>query len=342
MTKQEIISVQNLVKWFLLKKGFFSTIFSRSQSFVRAVDGVSLSIKSGEVFGLVGESGSGKTTTGRLMLRLIKPTSGKVRFKNIDITALPEAKLKPLRRKMQIIFQDPYESLNPRMIIKEIVAEPLRVQRVGSEEEIEERTRKMLEDVQLVPPEEFLFRYPHELSGGQRQRVAVARAFILSPEFIVADEPVSMLDVSIRAEILDLMLALVEKYNASFLYITHDLALARHICDRICVMYLGKVMEQADTDSVIHEPLHPYTRALISAVPVPDPTVKRSEIVLKGEIPSPINPPSGCRFHTRCPIARFPLCREKEPALVEHREGHLAACHMIDTPVWKKYVPINR
>ena len=342
MSKKEIITVQNLVKWFPVKTGFFSTIFSKSQLFVRAVDGVSFSIKRGEIFGLVGESGSGKTTTGRLMLRLIEPTDGKLRFIDIDITTAPESKIKPLRRKMQIIFQDPYESLNPRMTIKQIVTEPLRVQRMGSGEEIEERLRKILVDVQLVPPEEFLSRYPHELSGGQRQRVAVARAFILSPEFVVADEPVSMLDVSIRAEILDLIFALVEKYDASFLYITHDLALARHICDRISVMYLGKIMEQADTERFVYEPLHPYTRALIAAVPVPDPTVKRSETVLKGEIPSPINPPSGCRFHTRCPIAQFPLCREKEPPLIEHRKGHFAACHLIDTPTWKKHIPINR
>jgi len=335
MPEQEVISVQNLVKWFPVKRGFFSTIFSKSQLFVRAVDGVSLTIKRREIFGLVGESGSGKTTTGRLMLRLIEPTDGKISFENTDITTTPESKLKRLRQKMQIIFQDPYESLNPRMSIKQIVTEPLRVQGLGTGKDIEEKARKILKDVQLVPPEEFLDRFPHELSGGQRQRVAVARAFILSPEFVVADEPVSMLDVSIRAEVLELMLGLVESHNASFLYITHDLALARHICDQICVMYLGKIMEQTDTERLVYEPLHPYTRALISAVPVPDPTVKRSETVLKGEIPSPINPPSGCKFHTRCPIAQFPLCREKEPPLVEHRKGHLAACHLIDTSAWK-------
>lgn len=336
MPEQEIISVQNLVKWFPVKRGFFSTIFSKSQLFVRAVDGVSLTIKRREILGLVGESGSGKTTTGRLMLRLIEPTDGKIRFEDTDITTTPESKLKRLRQKMQIVFQDPYESLNPRMSIKQIVTEPLRVQGLGTGKDIEEKARKILKDVQLVPPEDFLDRFPHELSGGQRQRVAVARAFILSPEFVVADEPVSMLDVSIRAEILELMLGLVESHNASFLYITHDLALARHICDQICVMYLGKIMEQTDTERLVHEPLHPYTRALIAAVPVPDPAVKRSETVLKGEIPSPINPPSGCKFHTRCPIAQFPLCREKEPPLVEHRKGHLAACHLIDTSVWKE------
>jgi peptide/nickel transport system ATP-binding protein len=342
MSEQEIMKVENLVKWFPVKRGFFSTVFSKTQMFVHAVDGVSLTIKKGQIFGLVGESGSGKTTTGRLMLRLIEPTDGTVRFKDTDVSTLPESELKPLRRKMQIIFQDPYESLNPRMTTEQIITEPLSVQGIGSREEEKEMVLKILEDVQLVPPEDFLPRYPHELSGGQRQRVAVARAFVLDPEFVVADEPVSMLDVSIRAEILDLMLTLVETYFASFLYITHDIALARHICNDIAVMYLGKVMEQADTDTIVYEPLHPYTRALISAVPVPDPTVQRSETVLKGEIPSPIRPPSGCRFHTRCPIAQFPLCREKEPPFTEYKEGHFAACHMIDTPIWKKHIPIDR
>jgi oligopeptide/dipeptide ABC transporter ATP-binding protein len=322
--------------------GFFSTIFARKQLFVRAVDGVSFDIKKGEIFGLVGESGSGKTTTGRLILRLTEPTSGTIRFKNQDITDLPESKLKPLRRAMQIIFQDPYESLNPRMTISDILSEPLTVQGIGSPTEIEEKVTSILKDVELVPPQEFLFRYPHELSGGQRQRVAVARAFILSPEFVVADEPVSMLDVSIRGEILNLMVSLVEKYGASFLYITHDLAVARHMCDRIAVMYLGNIMEKGDTEKFVYEPLHPYTRALISAVPEPDPTTKRSEIVIKGEIPSPMNPPSGCRFHTRCPIAELPLCKEKEPHLTDYGEGHLAACHLIGTPSWQKYIPLKK
>lgn len=334
MTNDIVMNVSNLVKWFPVRMGFFTTLFSREQLFVRAVDNVSFYIKKGEVFGLAGESGSGKTTTGRLLLRLIEPTSGRILFKDKNITNLSYSELKPLRKKMQIIFQDPYESLNPRMTIGDIITEPLRVQGISNEAEIDEKVNKILKDVELVPPEEFIFRYPHELSGGQRQRVAVARAFVLSPEFIVADEPVSMLDVSIRAEILNLMLSLVEKFGASFLYITHDLAVARHMCNRIAVMYLGKTMEEGITEKIVYEPLHPYTRALISAVPVPDPTTKRSEIVIKGEIPSPINPPSGCRFHTRCPIAEE-ICSIKEPPLVDHGDEHYAACHLIGTLHWK-------
>lgn len=340
MAEDLVMNVSNLVKWFPVSMGFFSTILSRKELFVRAVDNVSFDIKKGEVFGLAGESGSGKTTTGRLVLRLVEPTSGKIFFKGQDITALSYSKLKPLRRKMQIIFQDPYESLNPRMTIGSIISEPLRVLKIGNEAEIEEKVSKILEDVELVPPQGFIFRYPHELSGGQRQRVAVARAFVLSPEFIVADEPVSMLDVSIRAEILNLMLSLVEKFDASFLYITHDLALARHMCNRIAVMYLGKVMERGGTEKIVYEPLHPYTKALISAVPVPDPTTKRSEVVIKGEIPSPINPPSGCRFHTRCLVAEE-ICRTAEPPLIDHGDGHYAACHLIGKPRWEKYITMK-
>jgi len=335
-----IVNVTNLVKWFPVRMGFFSTIFSRKELFVRAVDNISFDIKKGEIFGLAGESGSGKTTTGRLLLRLVEPTRGSVLFKGTDITNLKESELKPLRRKMQIIFQDPYESLNPRMTIGDITSEPLRVQGIGSEKEIMERVNKILEDVELVPPEEFIFRYPHELSGGQRQRVGVARAFALEPEFVVADEPVSMLDVSIRAEILNLMISLVQRTGASFLYITHDLALARHMCDRIAIMYLGKIMETGPTDKIVNEHYHPYSAALINAVPVPDPTTKRSETVIKGEIPSPINPPSGCRFHTRCPIAEFPICKDKEPPLSDYGDGHFAACHLIGTPKWEKHIAV--
>ncbi|MEM2105382.1 MAG: ABC transporter ATP-binding protein [Candidatus Bathyarchaeia archaeon] len=325
--EEVLIKAVDLRKWFPVRMGFLTSLISRKQLYVRAVDGISFEIKKGEIFGLAGESGSGKTTTGRLLLRLIEPTSGKIFFKDTDITKIPSRQLKPLRRKMQIIFQDPYESLNPRMTIADILSEPLRVQGFSDEVEINKRIREILTDVELVPPEEFLFRFPHELSGGQRQRIAAARAFILSPEFIVADEPVSMLDVSIRAEILDLMINLVEKFNASFLYITHDLALARHMCQRIAVMYLGKIMEQGTAEDVIYEPLHPYTRALISAVPVPDPTSQRTEVVLKGEIPSPINIPPGCRFHTRCPEV-MEICRKKEPEYIEIKKGHFVACHL--------------
>jgi peptide/nickel transport system ATP-binding protein len=228
-----------------------------------------------------------------------------------------------------MIFQDPYESLDPRMTVEDIIAEPLHVLNItSSSDETVEKVKKALLEVGLVPPEQFLFRYPHELSGGQRQRVAVARAFVVNPEFIVADEPVSMLDVSIRAEILKLMLSLIKEYHTSFLYITHDLALAKHFCDRIAIMYLGKIMEMGTTEQVIDTPLHPYTKALIAAVPVPDPSARRVEVVIKGEIPSAINPPSGCRFHTRCPELLGEKCRTEEPELLEMEKGHFVACHL--------------
>lgn len=329
MEDSMIVSAQGLKKYFPIKRGFFTTLFSASDLFVKAVDGIDFYVKKGEIFGLVGESGSGKTTTGRLLLRLQSPTQGKILYKGQDITNLSPKEMKPLRRKMQIIFQDPFESLDPRMTIKDIVAEPLRIQRVTSGEgELEERVKQILRDVELLPPEEFMLRFPHEMSGGQRQRVAVARAFVLDPDFVVADEPVSMLDVSIRAEILNLMISLVQKRGASFLYITHDLALARHMCDRIAVMYLGRIVELGDVDAIIKMPLHPYTKALIAAVPVPDPSSKRIGEVISGEIPSPIFPPPGCHFHTRCPYVHT-RCTLEDPPLIEVEPNHWVACHLV-------------
>jgi len=325
--KDIIMEAHDLKKHFPIKLGFFKSLRTRKVPMIRAVDGISFEIKSREVFGLVGESGCGKTTTGRLLLRLIEPTEGKVLFKGEDLTPLSRNEMRKLRRKMQIVFQDPYESLSPRMTIYDIIAEPIRIQKVAeSTDEIMDRVKKALEDMDLVPPEEFLYRFPHELSGGQRQRVSISRAFALEPEFIVADEPVSMLDASIRSEVLKLMLSLVEKVHCAFLYITHDIALSRYICDRIAVMYLGKIVEEGLANDVIKKPLHPYTEALVAAVPVPDPAARRTEVVIKGEVPSIVNPPSGCRFNTRCPYAQD-ICDKDEPRLVAAGKDRQVACH---------------
>jgi len=328
MSQDICIEAQNLKKYFPIKMGFFSTLASRRVPQVHAVDDISFVIKKEEILGLVGESGCGKTTTGRLLLRLLPATAGKVYFKGLEVTSIAdENEVRKLRRKMQIIFQDPYESLNPRMGVFDIIAEPLQLQKVAQNmKEIRERVMEVLEDLEMTPPEEYIYRFPHELSGGQRQRVAIARAFVLRPEFLMADEPVSMLDASIRSEVLDLLLGLVKKHHSSFLYITHDIALARYICNRIGVMYLGKIVEKGPTEDVILKPLHPYTEALISAVPVPDPTAKRSDVVIKGEVPSAINPPSGCRFHTRCSYA-MQVCKTKEPKMVEIEKNRYVACH---------------
>jgi len=322
-----ILKVEDLVKYFPVRRGLVEIVRREPERAVKAVDGVSFDIKKGELFGVVGESGCGKTTMGRTILRLLEPTAGKVTFEGIDVTALSAEEMKMLRQRMQIIFQDPYESMNPRLDVFRIISEPLKIQGiVKNSHDALRYVEKVLEDVEMTPPEEYIYRYPHELSGGQRQRIAAARALVLDPEFIVADEPVSMLDVSIRGEILNLMLSLSRERGVTFLYITHDLATARHICDRIAVMYLGRIVEKGPTDSLIKHPLHPYTQALIGAVFVPDPKKKGFGRVLKGEVPSPVDPPSGCRLHPRCPIAQD-ICKEVEPELVPAEDNHLVACH---------------
>jgi peptide/nickel transport system ATP-binding protein len=277
---------------------------------------------------LAGESGSGKTSTGRAVLGLTKARGGKVEFVGQDILKLPKGQMRKLRCKMQIIFQDPYESIDPRMSIQEILSEPLEVNKIGrGRRDREDRVYKVLEDVRLLPPREFARRFPHELSGGQRQRIAIARALVLQPELIIADEPVSMLDASIRVQILNLLLDLKEEYNLTLIYITHDLAQARYVGNDIVIMYLGKVMEYGPVEDVVNSPVHPYTRALVSNVPVPDPTVKHDKIPVKGETPSALDIPSGCRFHPRCPYAEE-ICRVKEPELLPVGRDRYSACHL--------------
>jgi len=322
---EPVIRVINLKKYFPIRAGLLDVLRRRPRLYVRAVDGVTFDIHEKEIFCLAGESGCGKTTTGRTILRLIEPTSGKIFFKGEDVLSYDEDALKRFRRRAQIIFQDPYESLNPMMTVYNIVEEPLRIHKIGNKEERYEAVMKVLEDVELKPPEAFIHRHPHELSGGQRQRVAIARALILNPEFIVADEPVSMLDMSIRAEILNLMLRLRDEHNLTYLFITHDLAVAKYICDRIAIMYLGKIVELGKAEEVIDNPYHPYTQALIAAVPTPNPKEKIGDIPIRGEVPSPINIPKGCRFHPRCVYAK-PACKEREPELIEVEPGHYVAC----------------
>ncbi|MEQ1605571.1 MAG: dipeptide ABC transporter ATP-binding protein [Pyrinomonadaceae bacterium] len=313
-----LLEVRNLVKHFPV---------DNSDDVVQAVDNVSFDIIAGETLGLVGESGCGKSTVGRCLLRLHEPTSGEVRFEGRNIVGLPNKEMQTLRREMQIIFQDPYASLNPRLSIRSIISEPLKIHGIGSKAEQNAKIEDLLARVGLDP--KYADRYPHEFSGGQRQRIGIARALALNPKLIICDEPVSALDVSVQAQVVNLLQELQDEFGLTYLFISHGLAVVEHISDRVAVMYLGKIVEICDAAELYELPLHPYTKALLSAIPIPDPKVKRERIVLKGDVPTPINPPSGCRFRTRCPIA-IDECANVDPELREIKPGHFAACIRVD------------
>ncbi len=317
-----LLDVVNLKKHFPIRRGVFSRVVGN----VQAVDGVSFQIRKGETLGLVGESGCGKTTAGRTILRLLQPTSGRVQFDGRDVTASSGQELRQLRRDMQIVFQDPFGSLNPRMTIKGIVEEGLVVHGLGNRQQRLEKVRRTLEDVGLDPS--YINRYPHEFSGGQRQRIGVARALALNPRFMVLDEPISALDVSIQSQIINLLVKLREDYGLTYLFISHDLSVVQYLSDRVAVMYLGEIVETADGEELYANPLHPYTQALLSSIPTMEPTKRRERIVLEGDVPSPINPPSGCRFHPRCPLA-MEVCKREAPREL-NLEGHLVRCHAVE------------
>jgi len=325
-----LLDVRDLKMHFPLTKGI---VFQRTANYVRAIDGVSFTIEHGQTLGLVGESGSGKTTLGRTLVRLYQPTTGQMMFDTIDLAKVQGEQLRNMRQRVQMIFQDPFASLNPRFTVGSLISEPMHIYKIAPHAEIRERTVELLKVVGLRP--DYIDRYPHEFSGGQRQRIAVARALSLNPEFIVADEPVSALDVSVRAQVLNLLQRLQREFSLTFLFVSHDLSVVRHVANRIAVMYLGKIVEQADRDELYESPKHPYTAALLSAIPIPDPQIEkhRQRIILSGDLPSPINIPTGCRFHTRCPMAQE-ICREVEPAF-ERKEGreHFAACHFAEKVV---------
>ncbi|MDH3493574.1 MAG: dipeptide ABC transporter ATP-binding protein [Acidobacteriota bacterium] len=311
---QKLVEVLDLVKHFPVEN---------SDDLVRAVDGISFDIMAGETLGLVGESGCGKSTVGRCLLRLHEPTSGEVRFEGENIVDLGNRELQKLRREMQVIFQDPYSSLNPRMSIYSTVSEPLKIHRIGDKSDRRRKVEELLRKVGLDP--RYMDRYPHEFSGGQRQRIGIARALALNPKLIIADEPVSALDVSVQAQVVNLLQDLQKEFGLTYLFISHGLAVVEHISSRVAVMYLGKIVEVAEAEELYRNPLHPYTKALLSAIPIPDPQIKRERIVLEGDVPTPINPPSGCRFRTRCPIA-INECAQKDPVFEEVSENHFAAC----------------
>jgi oligopeptide transport system ATP-binding protein len=321
MADKTLLEIKHLKKHFPIKGG----IFSKTIGYVYAVDDISFTLNTGETLGLVGESGCGKSTTGRTILRLIEPTAGEVKFEGQEITGLDKGDMRALRREMQIIFQDPYASLNPRMTVGSIIGEPLEIHKIAKGAEKEEQVASLLQKVGLRP--EDMRKYPHEFSGGQRQRIGIARALGLNPKLIVCDEPVSALDVSIQAQVINLLEDLQEEFGLSYLFIAHNLNVVEHISDRVAVMYLGKIVELASDTELYNNPQHPYTEALLSAVPIPDPTLKKKRIILEGDVPSPINPPSGCHFHTRCPY-KEQICEEIEPEFKDIGGGHWVACHL--------------
>ncbi|MGP3779092.1 ABC transporter ATP-binding protein [Halanaerobium saccharolyticum] len=321
---ENLLEVKNLKKYFPVKAG----VFKRTVAHVKAVDDISFAVKEGETLGLVGESGCGKSTTGRTILRLLEATEGKVIFDGKSIMDLDKKEMRAVRRDMQIIFQDPYASLNPRMTVADIVGEPLDIHKLAkNKQERNEKVKEILENVGLG--EEYMNRYPHEFSGGQRQRIGVARALAVDPKLIIADEPVSALDVSVQAQVVNLLQDLQKEYGLTYLFIAHDLSVVKHISDRVAVMYLGKIVELTDKKELFKNPIHPYTQSLLSAIPEADPKKKKDRIVLEGDVPSPVDPPSGCRFHPRCPKA-FEPCSVKEPEFKEYGDGHFAACHLLD------------
>lgn len=322
---QVLLEVRDLKKYFPITQGI---LFQRKVADVKAVDGISFDVKQGETVGLVGESGCGKSTSGRTILQLYRPTEGQVLFRGKDLAQLKGEDLRKMRSSMQMIFQDPYASLNPRMTVGDIIAEPLEVHNIAKGKEKKERVQELLSIVNLNPY--FINRYPHEFSGGQRQRIGIARALAVNPDFIVCDEPISALDVSIQAQIINLLEELQDRFGLTYLFIAHDLSVVRHISDRVAVMYLGKIVELTDSRTLYANPLHPYTRALLSAVPIPDPLIeeKRERIILVGDVPSPVNPPKGCRFHTRCPMA-IPICKQVQPEWRDVGGGHFVECHVV-------------